>query len=307
MHTARQTGIDVVGAIPWGTHICQFYQTKKDLVDILVPYFKAGLENNESCIWITSKPLGLDEATQALGEAVGNLDYFLSKGQIQITDQAASYTPLGVFDAGAVLEHLLEAEQAALKNAFDGLRVSGNASWLTPEQWVDFTSYESCVDSMMRRRKIIAICSYPLQCWEPVGVVDTVSNHRRILIKRGNEWELVHNDGHGYIARLKSRGLHSAEIGRRLGVSRQRIAQIVRGWTKTGNEVKTDNSNQPLSVAEAATLLGVHINTIRRWSDNGVLPAYRFGERRDRKFRRVDLDKFLVKCNKPPDYEALDD
>ncbi len=46
----RKTAIGVVGNVPWGTHFCQFYKTKEDLIDILVPYFKAGLENNEFCI-----------------------------------------------------------------------------------------------------------------------------------------------------------------------------------------------------------------------------------------------------------------
>ena len=43
----RNSGIDIIGDMPWGTHFCQFYQTTEDLIDILVPYFKAGLENNE--------------------------------------------------------------------------------------------------------------------------------------------------------------------------------------------------------------------------------------------------------------------
>jgi hypothetical protein len=43
-------GIDIIGDMPWGTHFCQFYQTKEDLMDIFIPYFKAGLENNELCI-----------------------------------------------------------------------------------------------------------------------------------------------------------------------------------------------------------------------------------------------------------------
>jgi hypothetical protein len=46
----RETGIHAIGAVPWGTHLCQFYDTKQDLVDILLPYFKAGLENNEFCV-----------------------------------------------------------------------------------------------------------------------------------------------------------------------------------------------------------------------------------------------------------------
>ena len=50
----RETGISVVGDMPWGTHFCYFYETKQDLLDILVPYFKVGLENNEFCLWVIS-------------------------------------------------------------------------------------------------------------------------------------------------------------------------------------------------------------------------------------------------------------
>ena len=39
----RNSGIDIIGGVPWGTHFCQFYQTKKDLMDILVPYFNLSL------------------------------------------------------------------------------------------------------------------------------------------------------------------------------------------------------------------------------------------------------------------------
>jgi len=46
---------DVIDNITWGTHVCQFYQTKEDLTDILVPFFQAGLENNEFCLWITAE------------------------------------------------------------------------------------------------------------------------------------------------------------------------------------------------------------------------------------------------------------
>ncbi len=66
----RKTGINVVGAAPWGAHFCQFYDSKEDLLDILVPYFKAGLENNEFCMWVTSEPLREKEAQEALRKGV---------------------------------------------------------------------------------------------------------------------------------------------------------------------------------------------------------------------------------------------
>lgn len=62
----RKTGIDIIGDVRWGTHFCQFYQTKEDLTDILVPYFKTGLESNEFCMWITSKPVTVEEAKGAI-------------------------------------------------------------------------------------------------------------------------------------------------------------------------------------------------------------------------------------------------
>jgi hypothetical protein len=43
----------VIGDIPWATHFCHYYKTKQHLLSALVPYFKAGLQNNEYCIWIT--------------------------------------------------------------------------------------------------------------------------------------------------------------------------------------------------------------------------------------------------------------
>ena len=32
----RKTGIDFIGDVPWGTHFCHFYETKDDLLDILM-------------------------------------------------------------------------------------------------------------------------------------------------------------------------------------------------------------------------------------------------------------------------------
>jgi len=55
-----------------------------------------------------------------------------------------------------------------------------------------------------------------------------------------------------------------------------------------------DKRDALLSVAQAATLLGVHPNTIRSWTDAGRLTAYRINARGDRRFRRNDVERILV-------------
>ena len=49
-----------------------------------------------------------------------------------------------------------------------------------------------------------------------------------------------------------------------------------------------------LSVTKAAHVLGVHPNTIRAWSEAGRLRYYRINERGDRRYRLVDLQRFLT-------------
>jgi len=99
----RNSGIDIIGDVSWGTHFCQFYQTKEDLMDLLVPYFKAGLKNNEFCMWVTSHPLDAEEAKEALRGAVPDLDVYLEKGQIEIIPYTDWYVKEGVFDSDSVL------------------------------------------------------------------------------------------------------------------------------------------------------------------------------------------------------------
>src|ERR1700738_5232143 len=80
----RKTGIDVVGDMPWGTHFCLFYDTKADLLDLLTSYCKAGLDSGEFCLWVVAEPLTIDEAIDALKDAVPGIDRYLADSSIEI-------------------------------------------------------------------------------------------------------------------------------------------------------------------------------------------------------------------------------
>ena len=60
---------------------------------------------------------------------------------------------------------------------------------------------------------------------------------------------------------------------------------------------RCDHLNGLLTARQVAQLLNVHVNTVRRWSDRGILKAYRIGPRGDRRFSRVDIDMFLAGNN----------
>jgi len=93
------------------------------------------------------------------------------------------------------------------------------------------------------------------------------------------------------IVRLRDGGLTYTEIGRRFGISKERVRQIVKGNPRPQKD--TLDSKIMLMPGDVAHLLGIHVNTVRRWSEKGVLRSYRIGPRGDRRFKREDVKRFL--------------
>jgi PAS domain S-box-containing protein len=187
----RETGIDPVGSVSWGTHFCIFYQTKADLRDILVPYLKAGLENNEFCMWVTSEPLPVRDAKGSLQEVVKNLDEYIENEQMEILDYTQWYTKSGKFEADKVLQGWIEKENQALERGFAGFRLAGNTSWLENEAWRAFADYEGTIDRVIGNYRIIAACTYSLDRCGASEIIDVVCGHRFALIKREGKWEVI--------------------------------------------------------------------------------------------------------------------
>jgi len=91
------------------------------------------------------------------------------------------------------------------------------------------------------------------------------------------------------MVKLRKAGQTYEKIGRRFGISKQRVRQILQE-----NRVPQKPAIVAmLTTRDVALFLNVHINTVRRWSNKGRLKAYRVSRRGDRRFRREDVDALL--------------
>ncbi len=63
------------------------------------------------------------------------------------------------------------------------------------------------------------------------------------------------------------------------------------------NHKKVADLPELLTLEEASAYLKCHPNTLRQWDKKGILPAIRLGERRVRRYKKVDLHAFLEKDN----------
>jgi PAS domain S-box-containing protein len=195
----RRSGIEVVGDVPWSTHFCQFYQSKEDLVELLVPYFKAGLEDNEFCMWITSEPLGVEEAQQVLEDALPGLNTLLEKGQMEILSYSEWYLQGGDFNPELVLEGWVDRLNQARLRGFDGLRLSGNTFWLEDDIWDDFIHYEDMVNKVIGRYPMMALCTYSLDKCSASEILDVINTHKFTMARREGKWQIMQGVDHSQL------------------------------------------------------------------------------------------------------------
>jgi excisionase family DNA binding protein len=93
---------------------------------------------------------------------------------------------------------------------------------------------------------------------------------------------------------LRQAGLTYNDIGAKVGVSRERVRQVLTGSKKRqSSESGAERTASLLRTGDVARLLGIHTNTVRRWANDGSLKSYRVGKRGDRRFRRGDVERAL--------------
>ena len=173
----------------WGTHFCLFYETQEDLLDILIPYFKAGLANHEFCLYVASEPVIAEEIERALHETVPGFEQYLREGQIEIVSHMNWYLKDWDFNPLRVRQGWLDKLDQALAMGYAGMRLAANTTWLEKQDWDRFAEYEGKFDHEFRHSQIIGLCAYNLNRYSAANMFDVIRHHQFTLARRDGVWE----------------------------------------------------------------------------------------------------------------------
>jgi DNA-binding CsgD family transcriptional regulator len=231
----RRSGLSILGEVPWGCHFSVFYETKQDVLDTLVPYFKAGFEHNEFCLWVVGDPLTIEEASAALETNIPDIAEHLASGRMEIVDGHKWYYRRELKDVTRAWHEKLET---ALAKGGYGLRFAAHAFWLETDRRDAFLDYEREVDLSFEGRPILAICLYPLQASRGADVLEVAQAHGLTAARRNGEWKFIETgDGPtvhsltlremevlGWVARGKS----AREIGKILNITKRTVDEHAR-------------------------------------------------------------------------------
>jgi DNA-binding CsgD family transcriptional regulator len=191
------TGLDAVGKVQWGSHFCIFYETKKDLLDILVPYFKAGLRANEFCLWLVA-PYEFSSAArakEALRKILPNLERHLDERRMEVVTYRECFRPNGTLDTSKAIGRFRKKLDDAKRRGLTGLRASGSSAWIREDLGSSkFREYECKVNSHLANRRLIAACAFPMILSGAGQILDAARTHEFAVIVRKGVWKRVEID-----------------------------------------------------------------------------------------------------------------
>lgn len=165
MRGAAQIAAKVLPAIlsdvGHGSHLCAFYETKKDLTYLVLPFFDAGRSRGELCVWMMPNSVTAEEAAAVA-----------AKHGIELRPGRELYKKGPHFDPGPVVDLWNAKLQQALAASCSGMRASGDAFWLQSSDWEAFLDYEADLTNMIADKPITLLYTYPLSLSKAGDLLD---------------------------------------------------------------------------------------------------------------------------------------
>lgn len=191
MESLRNSGIQPLGNVPWGSHFCLFYETEADLTEVSVSYLAAGIEQNELCLWLVAEPFTVDAARDIFRRALPGFDRYESSGAVQFQRTPDWLLREGRIDADYINDRWMQLLHESQERGFAGLRAAGCQAWLQHAQWSDFHVYEQKLEEAVQGKRILLLCAYPLLSTDAAGVLDVANSHEFAVARRGGKWDVV--------------------------------------------------------------------------------------------------------------------
>jgi hypothetical protein len=181
------SGMPGLGKVPYGLHSCLLYNSPKQMLDIVVQFFRRGLELDEQCIWITASPVSVADVATALAN-YPDAARGLQSQRLLLYDAGDWYGP---DPGGGAMERLTHADRSSIAGGRAGLRVAGTASPTAP--WSSIMDYEASVGAKIASLRVVALCCYCTSVLEPTQLYEVRQAHDCALHWSDDEdWQILH-------------------------------------------------------------------------------------------------------------------
>ena len=189
--TLRDTGIALVGKIPWGTHMCLFCQTKADVLRAATQYFAASPGRDEHCVWVVSEPLTVAEAARHLRTTLPKGRGGRRSDTIEVVSDIDWYFTAGRFDWQKTLGNWKQTIASTEAKGLSGIRAFANPWWRRTHAWRDMLEFEQMLEKTIADWPMILLCGYMTETSKPQDVFDVALHHQCAIRLRDGDWDFL--------------------------------------------------------------------------------------------------------------------
>ena len=167
-----------------GKHFYQFYKNSDDFLSVMIPFFQAGLEKGEACLWLVSKRNNLDFIRATVEAMIAGFSYYVSSGQFQIFSAEDWYLTECSFDEAKAIGNAVQYLEKMQKQGFKQLRGAGDGGVISRKDWPAAEAYEKKMGPWIKSHSVVALCAYPILECTPSQTKGILDCHEDVLVGR---------------------------------------------------------------------------------------------------------------------------
>lgn len=182
---------ELFSSIPQSSQLSAVYSDIEELTELLVAYFKQGIERGEYCLWTVTNAPEIEKAKDELEKTGVNVEKYLASSQLEIITVGTLSKETSLSES-AVKKLVEERSEKELYKGFPGFRMNVNitriAGTLKPDpERLEVSLKEINPES---RGKLTYLCTFPLEELSGSELLELVEE-KGVLVKRKGKWEYL--------------------------------------------------------------------------------------------------------------------
>ncbi|HEY3360808.1 MAG TPA: ATP-binding protein [Methanosarcina sp.] len=178
---------------PQSTQISAVYDNAEELTELLVTYFKQGIEKGEYCLWISPDKLTTQRAKSELEKAGVDVEQCLASSQLEILPANPFSENIALFSS-SVKELAEKGSKKALSGEFSGFRTN-----------IDFknigNSLKFCLETcgkafetvvFKNNESLTVLCTLPLEELSGRTLIE-ITEESGVFVRRKGKWKHLRN------------------------------------------------------------------------------------------------------------------
>lgn len=190
----RPTGIDIMKNKKWGTHFCSIFETPEDLIFMMVSYFKAGLENNEYCVYVVADSQSIPDIVRTIGKAIAGIERYINEGSIKIITYSDLMGSPDNHTSDEMLAKWDELLEMALLQGYEGLRINNDHFFSGQTTSLCLAGPSVDIQAHIKNKNILVLSTCPVSECSAAEIIEIITLHGTVCVKRNGLWDLFESE-----------------------------------------------------------------------------------------------------------------